>query len=850
MDHIFSISKKPSKSLNPYKQTIFNKLEKSVLCSVSSTNVVAFCTESNIEECNSLFWSSNVYVADLNTPWQVHKILANSSPVTVLQWDYTGELLLVGDESGSAKIYKTKEYLWNEWILVLQTNLQGEHILAAAFFHSGKRICLNLEKKENTSYIEKFQHVKFACSVKQFGNRPASGALLLTTTGMLAAVLLPQPTSQAPMIMATESLGPSRIFVKTADICYGKNGHFLLAVSSGDPSMPIQCYKVSVKKEEEKCIIKSQSLLSFFLVEAPKEASMDQVVKEKNCTVSHIKWIMREDADSLVVTASSKKMSCLQVWELREKALPVHKALGNSDTPQFFNTVLWQYQCHFQYNSQVTSLATNKLSLLNSVSSGYVVVTFADNSIHCLFRDTLKPIVYTTLSTMPRYVDEPNAKYQKISTTISSIDMSWLGNVLVCVDSDDSLHLFKLPPQMDSSGPLSVPYCTTILEYSLISGFDWLDLLLVLRPNMLDAICDRFTESFNRQPAAVQQFYYFQFLCIKTSLYRLSFQGQLRANDLTHFMMLHSISTAFKSLLRPSEMNSHEKSPADSLANVISEGQCDVDKALMHLEAKEFTVETATLQSLQQLIQWVADLALELLARLPDAPRSPAGAGASATAASKVYDLLRDVKALNMLREMLVLIRIWGLLRPACLPVFIKSDASLDVLPLIFRLLSRLVQNVSEPDDALIDECCLLPSQVQIQFLQPPANRTVLGSPQLFQQILPLQLEFNSEPECLTNPSAAGDQPPGSVGSYTTGGTGIAGYGLGAGTAGGGCWAGGGGGQVAQTVDQIRHLYLGRTPRAVKTCTRCGGAAGAGSTGARATAAIKAWDMRWARRCQ
>nr|CAH7760453.1 unnamed protein product [Callosobruchus chinensis] len=411
---------------------------------------------------------------------------------------------------------------------------------------------------------------------------------------------------------------------------------------------------------------------------------------------------MREDADSLVVTASSKKMSCLQVWELREKALPVHKALGNSDTPQFFNTVLWQYQCHFQYNSQVTSLATNKLSLLNSVSSGYVVVTFADNSIHCLFRDTLKPIVYTTLSTMPRYVDEPNAKYQKISTTISSIDMSWLGNVLVCVDSDDSLHLFKLPPQMDSSGPLSVPYCTTILEYSLISGFDWLDLLLVLRPNMLDAICDRFTESFNRQPAAVQQFYYFQFLCIKTSLYRLSFQGQLRANDLTHFMMLHSISTAFKSLLRPSEMNSHEKSPADSLANVISEGQCDVDKALMHLEAKEFTVETATLQSLQQLIQWVADLALELLARLPDAPRSPAGAGASATAASKVYDLLRDVKALNMLREMLVLIRIWGLLRPACLPVFIKSDASLDVLPLIFRLLSRLVQNVSEPDDALI----------------------------------------------------------------------------------------------------------------------------------------------------
>ncbi|KAJ8924150.1 hypothetical protein NQ315_006934 [Exocentrus adspersus] len=797
MDHIFSITKKPNKTA--YRQNIFYKLEKSSLCSISCTNVLAFSTESNIEETNSLFWSSNVYVADLNSPWQVHKILVNSSPVTVLQWDFTGELLLIADESGCVRIYRPKDYILNDWALVLQTTLQGEHILAAAFFHSGKRICLNAEKKDCSSYIEKFQHVKFACSVKQFGGRPASGALLLTTTGMLAAILLPQYASQTPMLVATESLGPTRLLVKTADICYGKNGHFLLAVSNGDPSVPIQCYNVSVKKVEDKCVITSKSLLSFFLDEAPKEAMMDQLTKDK-CTVSHIKWIMREDADSLVVTASSSKMSCLQVWELREKALPVHKSLGNSENPQSFNTVLWQYQRHFQYNSQVTSIATSKLSLLNSISSGYIVITFADNTIHCLYRDTLKCICSTTLSVRPRYLGEPNAKYQKVNTKISNIDMSWLGNILLIVDSDDGLHLFKLPPQIESSAPLSVPYCTTILEYCLVSGLDWLDLLLVLRPGMLDALCDRLTESYNRQPASVQQFFYVQYLCIKTSLYRLSFQGQAKANDLTQFLMLHSISTAFKSLLRPSEMNSHEKSPADSLANVIAEGQSDVDKALMHLEAKEFTVETTTLQSLQQLIQWVADLALNLLVKLPD----------SRPVSGKPYELLRDVKALNMLREMLVLIRIWGLLRPACLPVFTKSDASLDVLALVFRLLSRLVQNVNEPDDALIDECCLLPSQVQIQLLQQINNRTVLASPQLAQQILPLQLEFNNEPECL----ACSNIESGS----------------------------------GQIVDTIRHLYLGRTPRVVKQCVRCG--ASAGTVPVTRTAAIRAWDQRWLRSCQ
>lgn len=40
---------------------------------------------------------------------------------------------------------------------------------------------------------------------------------------MLATVLLPQLTSQAQMNVATESLGPTRIHIKTADICYGKS---------------------------------------------------------------------------------------------------------------------------------------------------------------------------------------------------------------------------------------------------------------------------------------------------------------------------------------------------------------------------------------------------------------------------------------------------------------------------------------------------------------------------------------------------------------------------------------------------------------------------------------------------
>ncbi|XP_017783710.1 PREDICTED: mediator of RNA polymerase II transcription subunit 16 isoform X2 [Nicrophorus vespilloides] len=784
MDYLFCIKRKPSKGCPD--------LNEALITTISSNNVIAFTTQTEIEDNSIRSYGSHVYVADLNTPWLSHKILSNACLVTVLQWDSTGELLLMADESGSIQIYQMKEHVLNEWNLKWQTSLHGEHILSAAFFHSGKKTCLNPEKKDSLFYNEKFQNVKFACSVKQFGSRPATGALLLTSTGLLAAIIIPHYTSQAPMIVATESLGPTRIYIKTADICYGKNGHFLLAVSSGDISMPIQCYKVSVRKSEDKCVITSETLPSFFLSEGSKEVIMEVFLKDRRyADLLNLNWVMKEDADSLVVAVGNDSGSCLQVWELREKALPVHEVLADTGEPKFFNTVLWQFQCSFQYGHKVMSLATSKMTFLNTLSSSYIVVAFADNSIHCLYRDTLKSICNITLGNLPS--EEHFSKYSRSSHRIHTIDMSWLGNVLIVIDADSYIHVFKLPPQIESSTPLSVPYATTMLEYCLMTGLDWLDLLLVLRSGMLDPLCDRFTESFNRQPSSIQQYYYIKYMCIKASLYRLSLQGQSKANDLIQYLMLHSIATSFKSLLRPSE----QCSPGDSLS-ITAEGQNDVDKVLMHLEAKEFTVEPSTLQSLQQLIQWVSDLALNLLVKLPDSRPSVA----------KSYELLRDIKAINTLREMLVLIRIWGLLRPACLPVFNKSDFNLDVLALIFRLLSKLVQNVSEPEDSLIDECCLLPSQVQVQQLQLQNNRVVLASHQMFQQLLPLSLEFNVEPECLIS----------SNDSF---------YG--------------------QTVDSIRHVFLGRSPRCIKQCVRCGSSAGI--VPVTRTAAIRAWDQRWSKSC-
>lgn len=179
---------------------------------------------------------------------------------------------------------------------------------------------------------------------------------------------------------------------------------------------------------------------------------------------------------------------------------------------------------------------------------------------------------------------------------------------------------------------------------------------------------------------------------LDSTISRMSAAGQTKAADLTSLLMLCSIANAFKSLLRPSDMTNHEKGPAESLAAVVTDSLTDVDKVLIHLEAKDYTVEHSTLQSLQQLIQWVADLAVNILARLPEQRSVGRTSG---------YQLTRDYQALNTLRELLVIIRIWGLLRQSCLPVFVRSVENLDVLAHLFKLLSRLIQN-PEPDDNLL----------------------------------------------------------------------------------------------------------------------------------------------------
>ncbi|XP_035209948.1 mediator of RNA polymerase II transcription subunit 16-like [Stegodyphus dumicola] len=811
MDHIYSVLRRiiPSASTNTDWIT-----EGKAVLSVSSRNTIAFTSTTDLLDGTAKTTRIHVYVADLNMPWEAYKVLSHTEDITCVEWDISATKLLIADAVGCIQIWSMKDFLLNDWMQVTSTTYDGEYILAAAWFHNGKKIALNMEKKDNPLYLEKYSFIRFGPSVKQFGGKPSEGVIAITTAGMVFVLIL---QSDGSIITGAEVLGQFRNKIKVVDLCYAKSGDFLVIATDGLVQSSVHCYRVGLKVNQDECIISCQPFSSFYL---NCHSSCLSGEKQSYVKVTHLKFILREAADAVVITASGPNDSTVELWELREKPVIFHKLLNTASLEGQPKTVVWQHHTSSTASSAVVAVATPRLSIYDAnPPPSYILVAYKDNVIKCFYRESLQLVCSICVNTGTHRRDEhtmyshqQGLKQYLHGASISDMQLTWTGCTLIAIDSLSQLFLYRLSPITDPGGPMSASYAITVLEYCLMTGTDWWDVVLSLRPGLIESICEKLSESFNRQPAASQQGWICRFLALKGFLYRCLSNGLAKAGDCHALVMLNAVAAAMKGLLRPRDLSSQDKGPAENLTAILTskgtETIMHMDKVLLLLEHKEFTVEPPILQSLQHLTQWVADCAIYLLASLPHQAqnhmRFPGGG------------LISDVKALNTLRELLVIIRIWSFLNESCLPVFTKMSDNLDILSLLFKLLTKtLLTHGSEPDDTLLDECSLLPNQVLVPTIELGTQALGVASPALFMNSLPLQFEYHSQPEFLRYNSKVhiieGTIP-----------------------------------QIHKT-DIVRHVSLGRNPSLVRQCTRCHSSSML-KAGAR-SAATRAWDQRWLRFC-
>lgn len=243
----------------------------------------------------------------------------------------------------------------------------------------------------------------------------------------------------------------------------------------------------------------------------------------------------------------------------------------------------------------------------------------------------------------------------------------------------------------------------------------------------------------------------------------------------------------------------------------------DIDEVLRELsmEKVDFTIDVASLQALQQLIQWVADLSLYLMTSLPMMQSYSIFPG---------FTLLQDSEVLATLREMVVVAREWGQVNPSCLPQFTITSQNQDTLADLYKLLTRAwlalkdINSGREFDDNLIDECCLLQSQVLIPCVDQGLFGNITYGNSIFTLPHPISCTFGETPTSIKGSG----QPQ--------------------------TWLPEGFHVSQQQKDIVHNLSLGTEPvQPFKQCSRC--ACLTIISGSTQFGELKSWDMRWMKSC-
>ena len=68
--------------------------------------------------------------------------MSSTGTVTALEWDPPGEKLMVATATGQVSIWSMRDHVLNVWTCLGTTNLNGEFIIGAAFFHNGRKVLL------------------------------------------------------------------------------------------------------------------------------------------------------------------------------------------------------------------------------------------------------------------------------------------------------------------------------------------------------------------------------------------------------------------------------------------------------------------------------------------------------------------------------------------------------------------------------------------------------------------------------------------------------------------------------------------------------------------------------------
>lgn len=850
--------------------------------SVSTRGLIAFTSSFCLNQARPSSSSYHVYLADINTPYQPYLVVDSEYEFTIVEWDPSGTKLLVCDINGCATIYTSKDYLISDWKPYFKQVFAAETFISAAWYHLGIISTINVANQNlknpsnHLEYSDKVQQTKCNASLRLFGGKSAEGCLLVSRTGLVCCLTL---IADGSVDVVSESLAPIRTRIEVADICHNKDGSFIVATSAGSINSTISFYQLylsmrNITLEEvdlfsggldgKRVNVTCKQFNSFHL------NIMAQILNEWDNTsaferISHIKFITKDSPDDVLVEVSGQNLSLIELWELEpKKKSPIHcaildiKATHENIKPNNIDRMSeengghpdesmkdWSFKGNYITDKDLVTIQTPRFKIFGTNRQlNMILLAYKDSTVCCMRKEDLQPIYETldlskhnssTQNTINRQEADksPYKSYPNQTQThnlkpnsnrmmnndrknrpvyVTDIQLTSNQAAFIAIDSMSQLHAVRLPPLVSCQDRKDQEtYLQYILEYCLITGNDWWDVMVCARQDSIESICDKFHDAYERQPKHMQRKYFNRQLMIRASLYRcLNDSSSLcKSSDCHTMIMLNSIASTLKSVLRSQDQDS----PSEYLSNFLRTQGAQQNffssaNVISKINEKEFHVETNLTQCLQPLSQWIADLAIFLVVSMPHKGKMALpGAG-----------LAQNKEALEIIRELLIIIKIWGLQSGPSLPVVLKLNDQVDVLAILFRLISvAYVTLGNEPEDSFIEECIQLRDSISISQFEFSLNSIGVASPLLYrsQDDNHLVLEFFKEPsmpDLVVLPKVEG--------AINMNGN--------------------------RKIDVVRNISLGAYPVAsLRHCTRCT----AVSLSKPSFESTRSWEQRWISSC-
>lgn len=687
MERIYIVTRPPID-----KDSYFDWLKsKSQKLSVSNKGLVAFTTSFLLNERNPSTASFHLYIIDINTPTLPYHVAEFEDNISILQWDPTGTKVLAVDSNGKIAIFGSKDSLVSDWSQLFVKTLKFETFITACWFDSGRISTINLDSQiikqptQHLTYTDKIKQSISKASLRLFGNRPAEGCLLVSSTGLLCCLTV---MTEGDCVMVIESIFPVRIKVSVADLITQEDGSFLLATSAGPINERVSVHSITLssnnissadidyQSSHNQITITCKPMSSFhinLLTQTLQERESNQDSQQslfKN--IAHLKILNKSIRPEIAVEISGPSMSLLELWELDK---------NESETMQ-----QWIFKGNCIFDKELIAIQAATSTLLHyKPQVSFIILSFVDSTVVCIRKENLRPLHTTTNI----------ESLQNIQITCNQMTM-------IGIDSKSQLYAFKLPPLLEcqDNGDLEV-YTQYLLEYCLVTGNDWWDVLVSTKQNSIDSVCDKFQVSYLNQPKHLRDTYLNKQLMIRASFLRAigSLKHMSDASDCYTILILKSIANTFKSFLRIQE----DDSPASEYISVTSilkrtqhQSFFNLNTLVGEINEKDYLIDNNISQSLQPLINWVKELCIHILATQVH------------SSVNKIrypgQNLIKDSDAIQTLRELLVLIKIWSRHNEACMPQVQKLLDSLDILASMFKLLSSLHLSKGVIDEKLSEE--------------------------------------------------------------------------------------------------------------------------------------------------